>query len=113
MTEQTPKRDWFYWFIAIFTATQLPLSALILLDFVLHPFASDYNNQSTLFRLFTALGIVPLVVAVAILVIRRAPQNITGLILLQWVTIIIGTTVREDPNAQALGSLSIGWVGIW
>ncbi len=113
MNEQSPKRDWFYWFMAVFTATQLPLCALILLDFILHPLVPDYINQSTLFRWFSMLVIVPLVVFIAILVIRRAPGNVTGLFLLLWVMIIIGTTARRDTGVQLVGSLGIGWVGIW
>jgi hypothetical protein len=75
MNEQSPNRDWFYWFMAVFTATQLPMSALILLDFVLHPLEPDYNHQSTLFRLFSTLVVVPLGF-IALLVIAP-PRNVT------------------------------------
>ena len=80
MRQQSLKRDWFYWFMAFFAAIQLSLSALILLDFVLHPLAPEYMNQPI--RLWSALLIVPMVVFVALLVIRRAPYNVTGLFLL-------------------------------
>jgi hypothetical protein len=113
MNDQPLKRDWFYWFIALLTTSQLPISALLLIDFVLHPLAPDYTYQSTAFRLFSTLVIVPLVVFVALLVIRRAPNNIIGLFLLLWVTIIIGSTIRDDANIRMIGSLSFGWVVIW
>jgi hypothetical protein len=113
MNNQPLKRDWFYWFIALFTATQLPSSALIVLDFMLHPLAPDYMYQSTVFRLFYMLVIVPVVVFVALLVIRRVPYNVTGLFLLLWVTIIIGSTARDDVNVRMLSGTLFGWVGIW
>jgi hypothetical protein len=113
MNDQPLKRDWFYWFIALLTATQLPISALLLIDFVLHLLAPDYIYQSTAFRLFSTLVIAPVVVLVALLVIRRAPNNIVGLFLLLWLTIIIGPTVRDDATIRTISSLSFGWVVIW
>jgi hypothetical protein len=113
MNEQPLKRGWFYWFIALFTATQLPISALVLLDFVLHPLEPDYSYHSVVFRLFWTLVIVPLVLFVALLVIRRAPHNVTGLFLLLWVTIIIGGTVRDDTYVRNLSGALFGWAGIW
>ncbi len=111
--ERPLKRDWFYWFIAILTATQLPLSALFLLDFVLHPLESDYHLQSNFVRWFSTLVVVPVLVFIALLVIRRAPRNLTGLCLLLWVTIVISTTARQNTNLQILQNLSFGWVGMW
>jgi hypothetical protein len=113
MNEQPLKRDWFYWFMVIFTAFQLPIGALVLADFVLHPLEPDYMSQSIWFRLVSAAVIVPVVVFIALLVIRRAPRNLTGLFLFQWATAIIATTIRQDVNMRILYSLSFGWAGLW
>lgn len=111
MNREAGKRDWFYWFMAGLTATQLPFFLMVLLDFVRHPLAPDYSSESVSYRLFTALVIAPVAVVIALLVIRRAPRNVTGLFLLLWATIMIGETLRQE--ALVLQSLSIGWVGLW
>jgi serine phosphatase RsbU (regulator of sigma subunit) len=106
------KRDWFYWVMAVFTATQLGLSALILGDTLLHPLAAGYY-QPPLFRLFTVLVLAPVMVLLAVFVIRRTPGNVVGLFLLLTVATLIGTTGRRDPTILQIQNLAFGWVGLF
>jgi hypothetical protein len=111
MDTQPQKRDWFYWFIAGIVVSQVPFTALMIWDFILHPLAPYFSSESSLFRIFATAVMGPVMLFIAQLVIRRAPYNVTGLALLLWAMSVITTSGREET--LALQGLSISWIGIW
>lgn len=111
MNEQVLKRDWFYWIMAVFTVSQLALSAIVLVDILLHPLAPEYY-QPALLRLFLVLA-VPVMTFIAVLVVRRVPRNVTGFFILLMVTITIGAAARQETNVLLIQNLSFGWVGLF
>lgn len=47
-------------------------------DFILHPLASDFSFNFTLYRAVVILVLVPLNLLVGFLILRRVPGNIVG-----------------------------------
>ncbi|MBI1258373.1 MAG: hypothetical protein GC204_12955 [Chloroflexi bacterium] len=112
MTEQSKQPAWFFWFFAVFTVlTMIPFGYLVF-DFITHPLAPDIAYGSVAFRLITALLIVPICLIGSVLVLRRAPRNVTGLFLLIWTVYIMVFTVRLDsPVSEETFNFMV--VGVW
>ena len=109
-----PRRDWFYLVVAAYTGLHLVLLALQIFDFVTHPLATNAFVQSIAYRWLLAVGVTPLTLTVAVLVLRRAPGNIVGLCLVLMSTVSMGTTLRAgSPLEPILAALGTGWTGLW
>jgi hypothetical protein len=107
----TSKR--FFRFVVAFTLLLLGYFAIAVVDFITHPFASSLALPSPFVRGLVALIVVPICIAIAVLVLRRAPWNVCGLFLLQWSTIIMAQTIRTGSGLESYSSLNLGWVGLW
>jgi hypothetical protein len=114
MSEQPIKRDWFYWFIAAFTAIQLGWGVIVMIDFILHPLASaEPRLGSALLRLISGLVLVPFQLGITLLVLRRAPHNVTGLFLLCWASLFMTWTLRAGSPLEPYNAIALGWIGVW
>ena len=87
---------WFFRFFAVLAAAGIIPLAFLYFDFITHPLAPDPNWGSVAYRLFVALALVPAGLAVSLLVLRRAPGNVTGLFLLIYTTSLMYGTLRVD-----------------
>ncbi len=70
----TNSRTWFYWFLLILALYSFLWDCLLELDFITHPFEPDLTFGRWTARALTALVIVPAILIIAWLVIRRAPR---------------------------------------
>ncbi len=112
MNERPQQPAWFYWFFVGFTIlTMIPFGYLIV-DFITHPLAPDIAYGSVVFRLLTALVIVPVCLIGSVLVLRRAPRNVIGLFLLNWTAYIMISTVRLDSPVPT-STFNFMVVGVW
>lgn len=110
----TPRRDWFYWFMAAFTAVQLAWAGAGVADFAMHPWAPDSDNfGSPIFRLSVMLVGLPLMLGIALLVVRRAPGNVVGLFLLLWTASTVGSLLRPESPLLPFNAINTSWVGLW
>jgi hypothetical protein len=114
-TKAVPHRPgWFYGLLAVYTGLHLVWGVALLLDFVTHPLAPDPLSQTVLLRWLLALGLAPVGLVVAILVVRRAPGNISGLCLLLHVVVVLGGTLRPgSPLEPYNAALNTAWSGLW
>jgi hypothetical protein len=107
----------FYRIVTLVAGLALLLDGLALVDFLLHPLAGDYKFHSALYRAVTVLGLVPLTLLVAFLIIRRVPGNVVGPLLIVW-SGTVANTVRVDIG-PALFSLYyaydivFGWMALF
>ncbi len=112
MNERPLQPAWFFWFFVGFTTlTMIPFGYLIV-DFITHPLAPDIAYGSVAYRLLTALVIVPVCLIGSVLVLRRAPRNVTGLFLLIWTVYIMVSTVRLNSPVPT-STFNFMVVGVW
>lgn len=96
---------WFFRFFAAYTAGMMVMLGLLYVDFFRYPLAPDPYYGSVAYRLFVALVLVPAGLIIGVLVLRRAPGNVTGLFLLmfamfmmrQW-TVRVGSPLWAYEN---------------
>ncbi len=105
------RRTWFYWFMIGLALYSIVWDALLELDFFTHPLAVASAFQLPLLRAVTALVIVPAIVLIAWLVLRQAPGNVVGLLLLAWSATIIAGSLRAD-SPLARYSLNFTWPAV-
>src|SRR5215471_13183055 len=102
-------RSWFYWFLAVIGLYSLVWDILLEVDFIAHPFVADSAGHiPALMRAVTALGLVPLILIIAWLVLRRAPDNVVGLFLVIWSATVASGSLRADSPLRAWG-LNFTW----
>jgi serine phosphatase RsbU (regulator of sigma subunit)/anti-sigma regulatory factor (Ser/Thr protein kinase) len=102
-------KNWFYWFLVVIGLYSLIWDGLLEVDFITHPFLTDYaGNLSFLVRAMTALALVPLILIIAWLVLRRAPENVVGLFLVIWSATVASGSLRGDSPLRAW-SLNFTW----
>jgi hypothetical protein len=90
------------------------LGLFLMFDFLTHPLAPDPLSQTIALRWVLAVGLVPIALVVAVLVMRRAPGNVVGLCLLLQSVLIMGGTQRADsPLAPYTSALNTAWSGLW
>ena len=101
--------DWFFRLLAVYTGLHLAWGLCLLFDFVTHPLA-----QGTVLRWVLAVGLVPIALVVSVLVLRRAPGNISGLCLLLHCVLVMSATLRADsPLGPYNAALNTAWSGLW
>ncbi len=96
----------------------LALCGLALADFLLHPLATDYNFNSTIYRAVTMLVLTPLTLLVGFLIMRRVPGNVVGPLLIVWSGTVAYNSIREEigPALFALfyyHDLVFGWLALF
>ena len=94
------------------------LCGLALVDFLLHPLATDFTYHSTLYRAVTILLITPVSLLVGFLIMRRVPGNIVGPLLILWAGTVVLGAIRADigPAVFALFAfyeIAIGWFALF
>jgi hypothetical protein len=94
------------------------LCGLALVDFILHPLASDFTYHSTLYRAVTMLLITPVSLLVGFLIMRRVPGNIVGPLLILWAGTVVFSGIRPEigPRLFALFAfyeIAIGWFALF
>jgi hypothetical protein len=105
---------WFYRLLAAYTGLHLVWGVALMTDFILHPLAPDPLSLSIGYRWLLALGLAPAGLFIAVLVIRRAPGNVSGLCLLLHCVLVMHATLRADsPLAPYNGTLNTAWSGLW
>jgi hypothetical protein len=104
----------FFRLLAVYTGLQLAWGVYLMVDFLAQPLAPDRLAQSAALRLVLALGLVPASLVVALLVLRRAPGNISGLCLLLHSVLVMAATLRAgSPLEAANATLNTSWSGLW
>jgi hypothetical protein len=108
-----PKRDWFYWLIVGFTGIQLVWTLALAVDFITTPLAQTGMFSSPVFRLILALLVTPLAFLTSLIVMRRQPTSLIGVLLLLWSTQVATATLRSDSPLQGFYGIALGWIGFW
>ncbi|MHB8749908.1 MAG: PP2C family protein-serine/threonine phosphatase, partial [Aggregatilineales bacterium] len=101
-------KTWFYWFLVVLALYSFIWDCVLEVDFITHPFDSDGIFGFTPLRALTALVIIPAILLIAWLVIRRAPGNVVGLFLVIWSATIISGSLRADSPFRSF-SLNFTW----
>jgi hypothetical protein len=114
-THQQPDNPrWFFRFFVVYAIVMLVLLGLLYVDFFAHLAAPDPIIGSVAYRLFVGLALVPAGLIIAVLVLRRTHQNVTGLLLLIYATTVMVRTLRIDSPLQVLSNaFSTGYIGFF
>jgi hypothetical protein len=97
-----PGTNWFYWFLAVIAFYSFIWDFLLEIDLITHPLAPDVpGGMSYRVRITTGLVLVPLILIVAWLVLRRAPDNVVGLFLVIWSATVVSGSMRADSPFRA------------
>lgn len=104
--------------VLMLNGVALILIGIALVDFVLHPWAGDYNFNSPVFRALAILVLTPLTLLVGFLIIRRVPGNIVGPLLIVWSGTVAFGSIREDIGPVLLSifhyyDLVFGWLALF
>jgi hypothetical protein len=96
----------------------LCLDALALVDFVLHPLATDHIFSSSLYRGLIVLVLLPLNLLIAFLIIKRVPGNIVGPLFIMWSGTVAFNSMRQDIGLVLFSAASgydivFGWMGLF
>ncbi len=82
--------------VLLLSGVALFLDGLALVDFLLHPLAPDFTFHSTIYRAVAVLLLTPLTLLVGFLIIRRAPGNVVGLLLIVWSGSVAYGSIRAE-----------------
>jgi hypothetical protein len=104
--------------VHLFIWVALLLCGLALVDFLVHPLASDFTYHSILYRVVSMLLLTPLTLLVGFLIIRRVPENIVGPLLILYGGTVVFNAIRWEigPLPFALFSfyeIVIGWFALF
>jgi hypothetical protein len=114
LTQRATRPDWFYRLVAAYTGLHLVWLVFLVFDFITHPLAPDPLSQTVAFRWLLGFGVLPATLIVSLLVLRRAPGNVTGLFLLLLSVLPMGTALRAgSPLQPYMAVLNTGWSGLW
>ncbi len=104
--------------VLMLNGVALILIGIALVDFLLHPWAGDYNFNSPVFRALAILVLTPFTLLVGFLIIRRVPGNIVGPLLIVWSGTVAFGSIREDIGPVLLSvfyyyDLVFGWLALF
>ena len=104
--------------VLMLNGVALILIGIALVDFVLHPWAGDYNFNSPVFRALAILLLTPFTLLVGLLIIRRVPGNIVGPLLIVFSGTVAYGSIREDIGPVLLSvfyyyDLVFGWLALF
>jgi hypothetical protein len=108
----------FYRIILLIDGVALALIGLALVDFLLHPLASDPTFNSPVFRAVVMLVLTPLTLLVGFLITRRVPGNVVGPLLIAWSGAVVYSSVREGIGPVPFGlffyyNMVYGWLALF
>jgi hypothetical protein len=111
--QSTSTPRWFFRLMVIFTATQW-IWGSVCAAYVLTDLSNPQNIGGVWVKILTLAVVVPIGLAVSIMVLRRTPGNITGLLLLLWLNVVIASFIPRNVPIGAINSaLNVSWVSLW
>ena len=104
--------------VHIVVAIALCLVGVALVDFILHPLATDFTFNSTLYRAVVILALVPLNLLVGFLIMRRVPGNVVGPLLIVFCGTVAYWSIRLDIAPQLFAlffwyDMAFGWMALF
>jgi hypothetical protein len=103
-----------FWSVAVIVAIGLLFAPIWYIDLLLHPFVNTGFLRSVPLNLLSALVIGPLTIIVGVVILRRQPRNVVGLLIMLIGEAWIASSFRPDVNVPWLQAINYFYGGsIW